>query len=253
MAYAKSRLYIFGGEDSGGGTLTDLRYYDPSGASWSAEITTSDTNGPFAPARSGHAMFAYVDPADSHTKLYIYGGSSGGTNVAGTVYSLDLDEPGKPRWSKLAEGPALRNFASALVGDKIYVYGGYSSSEARVKDELWVYSITDDAWTLLGTMPSSLAAREGAAMAYVGGRIYLYGGSRPSTLISSVAPTVLNDLWAYDIPSNTWTQAGEGPGGRAFHRCVAYDGLLILYGGYKYSSGSMVYLSELWSYTPDTP
>jgi N-acetylneuraminic acid mutarotase len=105
------------------------------------------------------------------------------------------------------------------------------------------------AWIDLKPSGSLPAARWGHSLVFDSrtGKTILFGGWGAEARID------LNDTWAYDPASNTWTDlkpAGAVPPARD-HCSMVFDGLhgkAILFGGYVDASGA--YLNDTWAYDP---
>lgn len=145
-------------------------------------------------------------------------------------------------WEKLSpsgEKPSARGYGIA-VGDtkrnQIIIFGGVNySSDFKTMDmfnEMWAYSPADNKWTQLkpsGPVPGPRSKPTGWL---VGDKWYVFGGVKPNW-------DALNDIWVYDIPTNTWTElipngaAGSPP---PRHEGLGGDfasskGTLTVYGG----------------------
>ncbi|HPA45425.1 MAG TPA: kelch repeat-containing protein [bacterium] len=112
--------------------------------------------------------------------------------------------------------PSARSGYSCIaVGNVIYIFGGVrvqgfgkmTVNAGPLLGDLWAYNESSNTFVELGSPPETPSLRQGACAIYAGGYIYQFGG-----LDQNNQP--LNDLWRYDITSNTWLQivpAGELP------------------------------------------
>ena len=85
---------------------------------------------------------------------------------------------------------------------RLYMFGGQAGG---FLNDLWAYSFDQAAWTELQPGGGPPAGRRGHTMVFDGvrRRLVVFGGQ---------ASGFFNDVWAYDIASNTWTQLdGGGP------------------------------------------
>jgi len=77
-----------------------------------------------------------------------------------------------------------------------------------------------------------------------GQKAYLFGG------LNASGPT--NDLWAFDLATDSWTElhtTGEGPGARFGHTGVWVPGFgLVIWSG----QGSSSFFDDVWAYDPQT-
>jgi hypothetical protein len=100
-------------------------------------------------------------------------------------------------------------------------------------------------WSNL-TGSSGPSSREGAMMVYdpVDGYVVLFGGVSPTTHAD------LDDTWTYHagVWTNITATAGTAPPARSYGAIAwdAYDGYVLLYGGFSQSSGT--WLSDTWSF-----
>jgi hypothetical protein len=135
------------------------------------------------------------------------------------------------------------------VSEVFVLFGGLCSDGSGCGDvpyngllgDTWIYKLATNTWTQMapGTSPP---ARMQHTLSYdtANGVVVLFGG-----LTSSGTQ---NDVWVYDVPSNTWTQVstGSAPASRRIHAMV-YDpnaGEHIIYGG---NAENNVTLGDVWS------
>jgi hypothetical protein len=101
------------------------------------------------------------------------------------------------------------------------------------------------AWTELAVADGP-AAREDHTftLAADGQSAYLFGGRGAST--------AYDDLWRYDLATNTWQQLsveGDAPAGRFGHVAVWVDGLgLVVWSG---QAGPNAFFGDIWAFDPD--
>ncbi len=110
-----NKIYLMGGTDgigSGAQTVTDIDVYQPLSNSWSTLSTSIPT------ARDGASSVVFND------MIFIMGGFVSGSASS----SVDVYNTNTNTWSSIASMNSSRaNFASAIMGDKLYVFGGESS------------------------------------------------------------------------------------------------------------------------------
>ena len=123
-----------------------------------------------APRRFDHAGFGVID-----RKLVVAGGRNRSIgSFVDTVHSYD---PLVDEWSEQAAMPTGRaGGASAVVADKLYVFGGLGdpNDPNEIFDQVEVYDFAADIWDVLDPMP---VPRQGVAAATLNGIIYLPGGA----------------------------------------------------------------------------
>jgi hypothetical protein len=134
-------------------------------------------------------------------------------------------DPSVPAWTSLQSLPDSRiNISSSLIGDAIYVPGGYDAGFTP-QSTLYVYSLSGNSWSLGPVMPSPLVLY---ALATVGDTFYLFGGTPDMS-------TIHDGIMSYNMVSGLWT---EVPGVNPYadiYQAAAYcpdDGLIYIAGGY---------------------
>jgi N-acetylneuraminic acid mutarotase len=106
---------------------------------------------------------------------------------------------------------------------KIYIAGGLDWNTGTVFDTLQIFNTFTGTWTEGSALP---APRRGVVMAASGGKVYAFGGSDPSGVVS-------NATFIYDPGSNTWTQGASMPVGVDKGAATALDdGRIRVYGGF---------------------
>ena len=128
-------------------------------------------------------------------------------------------------WSKLTtSGPALSvrsTPAAAAIGPHIYLFGGVhddlSTSQFAFFNDLHRFDTRTNTWTLLAPAGAVPPPRTFAAGVAVPHRqlMLVFGGATFPPDSSSV--TAFDDLWAYDVQRNEWSQLrpdNAGPSGR---------------------------------------
>ena len=165
MVAQDSRLYIFGGEQAGGGISADAFAYNLTTNEWQA----------IAPLPQPLSNLAATVSPDG--RIYVAGGSTPADDEQSTVVTDQLLEydPVLNLWRTVATLP-YPVAGAALVGDEVAVYliGGWDGSEMR--DDIWRYATDEPGsqeWELLDHLERARAFLGAAA---VGGEIYIVGG-----------------------------------------------------------------------------
>lgn len=180
-------------------------------------------DGPAPNPRTRH-MMAY-DPA-GHRALLTGGrfrvGDSGNYTNYNDLWELDL-ESDQWRGIPVLGAPTARVHAAFEVnadGTKAYLFGGnisLSGLNYNVQNDLWELDLDSYTWTQLspsGTLPEP---RQWLPTLFDAerNRLVVMGGSDNDALFST---DYFNDVWAYDVASNSWLQlhsgAGAAPAGR---------------------------------------
>jgi hypothetical protein len=140
------------------------------------------------------------------------------------------------------------SFAYDSESNQIILFGGNDKlfDNYALNNETWAYDVTANKWTLMkpSNAPPVMAA---ATMAYdpESDRIIMFGGAAPGVRF-------INDTWAYDYNTNTWTQMSNGPrdhlGGRMVYD--AESDKMILFGGLI--MGTFMCQDDTWAYDYNT-
>jgi len=155
-------------------------------------------------------------------RIYAIGGYDRGEYL-GVVEEYS---PRQDTWTRKADMPTPRFQAvSAAVGGRIYVIGGGTAgpppppnAKAATVEE---YEPETDTWRSRQDMPT---ARHAAAVAAVGGLIYVMGGVENGVRFSSAVEV-------YDPVTDDWDRLDDLPLPRAWGGAAAYDGRIYLVGG----------------------
>ena len=147
-----------------------------------------------------------------------------------------------------ALNPSPRGYVSMaydVESDQIILFGGTTGNIFLAgytdPDDTWAYDVAANKWTQMKP-PSGPTGRAAAALAYdaESDRVILFGGSE-------IDAWDLDDTWAYDYNTNTWTEMAKGPANHLGPR-IAYDAesdRIILFGGYNLSG---YYYNDTWAY-----
>lgn len=208
--------------------------------------------------------------------FYLFGGASPELDDLGD----DSDDPDHTRfstvyhfdsaskvWTKKARMlGGLISMTAHVLGDKIYVFGGYGSGGFDPRTQ--VYDPATDTWTEAPPMPTS---RYTFSSEVVDGKVYVIGGQGPTadtstweqkravevfdtatgwSSLKSVPRTVSgyascsleghiyafggetgNRTQIYDVATNTWSEATRPPVARNGHSCVRVGSSFLLLGG----------------------
>jgi len=230
-------LYLFGGQDNA--ARNDLWTYRPREGSW-REISPAGAK----PApRWGHTLVF----DSGRRRLILFGGQASG--FFGDVWAFDI---AAGVWTELApndRGPSRRYGHSGVYdprGDRLVISHGFTNSGRF--DDTWSFDLASSTWRNItpgGARPLRRCLHH-AAIDEGRNTMYLFGGCA-----SGFGPCPLNDLWAFDLAANRWTEvtgAAKPPAREHYGR--AFDsarGRLVLYGG----SGAGL-LNDTWEFDPRT-
>ncbi|MFX0066418.1 MAG: Kelch repeat-containing protein [Candidatus Hermodarchaeota archaeon] len=192
-------------------------------------------------SRGGHVMVY----DSGNQKIILFGGfrNPWGYNVSDETWEYDY---ASNRWTNLdpTTKPSPRAHQCIVydsVNQKTVLFGGYGPGGDL--SDTWTYDYASNKWTQVFPV-SSPSIRKSHSMIYdsVNQKIILFGGY-------GAADRLLNDTWAYDYTSNTWTELNPptSPIARYGHTMV-YDSSnqkVILFGGNTRNAG---YQNDTWAY-----
>ncbi len=185
--------------------------------------------------RDRHALISY--PPDG--RVYALGGETVGPSLSLPIEAFD---PVANTWTRHAYlRVGVSNIGAAVIGNDIYVPGGYDGSGASTW--LQVYHPISDTVDVIYSDPLP-APRYGAGVAAVAGKLYVIGGS------DGVSTT--HSVFEYDParpPLARWARKADMPTARVFLGAAALDGLIYAVGG---SPGVLTDLATVEIYNPAT-
>ncbi|XP_054793432.1 nitrile-specifier protein 5-like [Prosopis cineraria] len=148
------------------------------------------------------------------------------------------------KWVKLAQngtGPGARSsHAIAIVGQKVYAFGGEFTPRVPVDNKLHVFDLESLTWTVADVSGDIPPPRVGVTMAAIGDTIFVFGGR-------DAEHKELNELYSFDTKTNKWTliSSGDvGPPDRSYHSITADDLYVYVFGGCGVSGR----LNDLWAF-----
>ena len=197
--------------------------------------------------------------AVSHkTHVYVIGGQKGcvstdtcaGT-VVNTVYQYDTKLDKYTTKAAITDNgvAAIRyRYASAVVGDKIYIIGGLTADTptGMLKTTL-IYDITNDSWS---TGPNMATGRSDTCAAVVGSKIYVVAGYQSIDPINVLDTVEVLDTAA---ASPAWTTAPSLPAKRGDITCASSGGKVYAIGGYYDPTGTWkpgAFHDTMFEFTP---
>jgi hypothetical protein len=164
---------------------------------------------------------------------------SGGSNN-GLFYRYD---PIADTWALRTKVRDTYNRASAVIGGKIYAFGGVDHGGPLVNVE--VYDPSADSWSPLTSMPTP---RLVPAAAVVDGKAYVMGGSHLFVVNPGTTANEVNDPI-----SNTWGIATPMPRPRQAPSLAAVGGKIYVFGGSQFGgTASPTFLDIVDVYDPST-
>ena len=226
VASYQGKIYVIGGTV---GVTTDLvseftgavEVYDPATDTW-------ETKTPMPTPRADlHASVV-------NGKIYLIGGKERWGEEP-LYHELDVNEvydPANDSWTTASPMPIPAfGYASAVVGGKIYVFGGARQLRTGFNDltsvgSTQVYDAKNNTWISKTSLPSavSFAAAEATGGLTAPQRIYLAGGFDPNGYSTAVH--------VYDVERDRWGSAAAMPTARGYLAMAVVEDVLYAIGGF---------------------
>ncbi|HEY0482445.1 MAG TPA: kelch repeat-containing protein [Kofleriaceae bacterium] len=199
------------------------------------------------PLASGPSQSTVVASPGTN-KIYVIGGGLGaGPNVR--IDQLWAFDPVTSTWSHKTDVPAPgvgANFGAAtIVGGTIYVFGGINGPPGPVNPHraLWRYNIAADSWSRGHDLPTD---NFGAAVAAIGGKIYVAYGSG-----------FITQTWQYDPATDTFTRKADAPSLATNARVhgITLNGEMHAFAGGFEGNAHVIYnpITDTWRSGPAMP
>ena len=235
------QIILFGGDNMPSGTpYSDTWSYEAVNNIWTNVSPTTSPPGLYGAA-------SVFDPTVGQIVMFA-GLNSGGYLNTTWGYAFDNVLTNSYQWTNLTptNSPIARN-APSLAFDpstgNVIMFGGYNNGDLA---DTWAYNSVANTWTQL--LPAnSPPARDSALMCFSPaiGQIILFGGYNNSGNLS--------DTWAYDGPTNTWTNMDPAvfPSnryGNTFELDPSTGQLILFGGGYYNGSTTTNFFNDTWSY-----
>jgi N-acetylneuraminic acid mutarotase len=151
--------------------------------------------------------------------------------------------PATDAWSSKASMPEGRlGLTAAVVGTKVYVFGGYRA-DFTIGDNNYIYDAVANTWTTGAVVPTGSGIAT-AAEASAGGGVYLIGGD-DGDLMSNT------EVYQYNPTTDTWRRRAPMPTGRENNMAVTLRGKIYVAGGLQVET-SFDGLTTFESYDPRT-
>ena len=184
------------------------------------------------PANFGYNTATYLDGA-----LYNFSGLNASVGPTKDCYKMDI---ASDEWTKIASLPEARLLASShAVGDKIYVIGGYSTSQPfTTHGQALEYDPATDTFTGKATMQLPVY---GAASFVHDGKIWVMGGGTTSFTLQTTV------IQIYDPATDTWTVSNSMlPISLAFFDAEVIGDDVYFVGGYRVENSRAYYFQYVY-------
>jgi hypothetical protein len=225
---ANGHFYTLGGRssDAAGSDILNPYEFNPSTNTWtqkSATFSSTDVNN----------MVGGVLNINGGPRIVVVGGSTaGGTTATDRVAAYDpttdtMTDLSSDPWPGVGALGDILPGGAAVVGNKLYVLGGFEINVGMV-DDIWEFDADAAAgsrWTHKNAhLPTQLGYIPTAAL---GGMIYTAGGSSwdGTTLVDSA------DSYKYDPATDTITSYANIPAATAETKAVVVNGEMWVLGG----------------------
>lgn len=238
------KIYVAGGILGAAPGYTDLfEAYDAQADRWNK----------LAPLPEGRHHIAL---ATAGGKIYGIGGFSGAIPDWRAHASVFVYDPKADRWSS---GPSLPQPRAegvvASIGEKIYFVGGRIPTSAEAKHisehadtaRAEVLDVRSGRWSRVADAPS---ARNSAAGAVIGDKIYVVGGRQMIKQTDGRSrPVNVATLEVYDPATDCWETRAPMPLAQGGLAVGAHGGKLYAFGGEQFVPQAKVF-GESWVYDP---
>ncbi|KAJ4703910.1 tRNA wybutosine-synthesizing protein 2/3/4 [Melia azedarach] len=210
------KILVFGGFGGMGrhARRNDFLLLDPSQGTLKA-IHTEGSPSP----RLGHTSSLVGD------RIFIIGGRADPLNILSDVWVFNM---AKSEWMLLdcagSIFPPRHRHAAAVVGSKIYVFGGLNND--TISSSLHELDTDTQQWKELSINGEWPWARHSHTMVAYGSRLYMFGGYN--------GEKALGDLYTFDVHTCLWKKeevVGRSPHARFSHSVFLYKNYLGVIGG----------------------
>jgi N-acetylneuraminic acid mutarotase len=161
--------------------------------------------------RSAHAVAA------TENAIYTLAGTGPGGQPV-----LDVERFDGKTWRRetTVPGEGLNAPAAAVIGDRIYVIGGFGTTTNRPVTAVHCYDVKKRTWNSVAPLP---APRGGHAAVVLNGRIHVIGGGN--------SVSTIDDHSLYDPAANTWSERARLPRRMGSPAAAVLDGRIYSIGG----------------------
>lgn len=165
------------------------------------------------------------------TKIYLLTGLSTVNGVGTATSQVQIFDSASGLWSTGPQAPTPRaGSVAATVGGKIYIIGGYNSSNPGGITAVDIFDPTSATWASGSPEPT---ARLFACAGVIGSSIYVASGTQSQT-----DTPALDSLESLDASMGTWSTLAQDGYFVAHPACAVLNGILYLTGGNSSANGA---------------
>ncbi len=175
--------------------------------------------------RSAHAVAA------SDTLIFALAGTD---DKGAPVLDVEVFDGIKWKLETTLPGEGLNAPTASVVGQRLYVIGGFFATSNTPSNEVYVYDIAAKTWSMAAPL---LNPRGGHAASVSNGEIHLFGGGN--------SVSTLADHSAYNPSTDSWRDLAPLPRAEGSPAAVDVNGKIFVIGGRSgYSDFGDVYIYE---------
>jgi len=220
-------IIFVGGQETDTKRFNDVYFFDTT----TRTFTKPNIKGDRVPNFSRHTSCLVGN------KLYIFGGFDG----HGTNFGLAILDPYDRKWTNVpltsqqgTPPPSRTNHAAAVVGTKMFIFGGNNNSEKgqyQVLNDLSMLETRTMTWSAPATTGDIPCARSGHSLTAIGKKLYLFGGGVWNAAEGWVKK--FNDVHILDTDTMHWTLVQGDPDvdTSTFPMTYAIGRFLFVFGG----------------------
>ncbi|KAL1116970.1 hypothetical protein AAG570_004298, partial [Ranatra chinensis] len=181
-------------------------------------------------------------------------------DIESIVNQIEKEEQKKLQVVEKVITPPTRRAFSTLCAhpykDELIMFGGefHNGQETFVYNDLFVYKIVRDEWTLVKCpgAPPPRTAHQAITLGANKGEMWIFGGEFTTKTESQFYH--YRDLWVFNIDDKKWTKvsAPGGPSARSGHRMVYIKKQLFVFGGYHDNLQDYKYFNDLYTFDMQT-
>lgn len=148
VAIHDNKFYMFGGLKTATESTNDMWYYDFTSTKWVQPVPDRDFQ---PPPLDSHTMNVWASGQEA-AKFVVYGGFRGGDSGSYSnamyIYHVEANkwEIAEPEKKSSAQPAPRAGHAAAIVGNTLYIFGGYNTSKGKLGD-FWSCNLTTLQWT----------------------------------------------------------------------------------------------------------